>query len=79
MTDKLPKSLHQEGLVQPNMAAKIGPARPILAVHVVRGTSFGRFLTKISPAGPVLRGSDFGVTDRTKFHPGKNAWRSYTQ
>ena len=27
-----------------------------------RGTGFGRFFAKISPAGPILGGTDFGVT-----------------
>ena len=36
------------------MAAKIGPAGPILA----------KFSAKIGPAGPMLGGADFGVTER---------------
>ena len=40
----------------------IGPARPILAAKVVRGTTFGSFFAKIGPAGPILGGTDFGVT-----------------
>ena len=46
------------------MAAKIGPAGPNLAAKVVRGTGFGSFFSKISPAGPVLGGTNFGMTDR---------------
>ena len=47
----------------PFLAAKIGPAGPNLAAKVVRGDRFWQlFFAKISPAGPVLGGTDFGVT-----------------
>ena len=36
------------------MAAKIGPAGPLLA----------KFSVKIGLAGPILGGTDFGVTDQ---------------
>ena len=44
-------------------AAKIGPAGPILAAKVVRGTT--EFSAKIDPAGPILRGTDFCMTGVT--------------
>ena len=44
------------------LAAKIGPAGPILAAQWSGGTGFGTFFAKISPAGPILWGTDFGVT-----------------
>ena len=47
----------------PSFAAKIGPVRPILAAKVVWGNNFGRFSARIGSAGPILGGTDFGVTE----------------
>ena len=44
------------------MATKIGLAGPSLVAKVIRGTTFNRFFAKIGPAGPILKGTDFGVT-----------------
>ena len=44
------------------MAAKIGPAGPILAAKVVRGPLLTGFFAKLGLAGLILRGTDFGVT-----------------
>ena len=46
----------------PFLAAKIGPAGPSWQQKWSGGTGFGRFPAKISPAGPILGGTDFGVT-----------------
>ena len=40
----------------------VRPAGPILAAKMVRGTSFS---AKIGLAGPILGGTDFGVTVHT--------------
>ena len=45
------------------LAAKLSPARPILATKVVRDQLW-KIFAKISPAGPILGGTDFGVTGR---------------
>ena len=43
------------------MAAKIGPAAPLLAAIVFWGGP--KFSAKIGLAGPILGGTDFGVTE----------------
>ena len=45
----------------PDLAAKIGPTRLILAAKVVWVNQFWQFFAKIGPAGLILGGTDFGV------------------
>ena len=45
------------------MAAKIGPAGPILAAKLVRGDQFWqKFLPKLVRLDQILGGTDFGMT-----------------
>ena len=46
----------------PILTARIDLARMMLLAKVVRETSFGKISAKISPAGPISWGTDFGMS-----------------
>jgi len=52
----------------PILAAKIGPAGPILAAKLVRGTSFGRFFCQNRSGQTDFRGDRFWCDISTAIH-----------